>query len=398
MEKRLRAYHPGSDSHGLGQTVNATALQVANVYQHNVNNVSQRTNLFQQNLFQPQQHLLRHNNVYQQQTMYINNNVKPQTAHTAPIPVSPAPTSATLPTLEETGLVSVWEGRSPAYLRLSKSYQDCMKRFLPLTSFPQQRFAMLMAAGDAAKPTPWKFSTRASYWVAMMTSLELRGMQATPDDKRNLKWLEAQAIRQLPDQCPPLTISMLHQVMYSPICLQDEAIILLTVTWLLGQRVSDMVLLQLPWIRTLQTPQGNFLMLTLVEGKVIGKIRPYTLSLDMTSPVAASLYRLAQSQMLNSNGTKTTQRLFSEQALSRCRTILHTIDPALQLRSIRRGGLQHMALMGVPLPEILTFSKHTTISMLTLYLDKGACLLSNAISQTGVTNVMMRTITNAWFA
>ena len=45
------------------------------------------------------------------------------------------------------------------------------------------------------------------------------------------------------------------------------------------------------------------------------------------------------------------------------------IDPSLSLRSLRRGSLQAMAMAGVSVDTLLTYSGHTTQRMLMRYLD-----------------------------
>ena len=59
----------------------------------------------------------------------------------------------------------------------------------------------------------------------------------------------------------------------------DEAALLILITFFLGQRMGDMAKLQLQWIRCLN---ASFLVLTLVEGKLISKIGPYSLMLHST--------------------------------------------------------------------------------------------------------------------
>jgi 3-mercaptopyruvate sulfurtransferase SseA len=41
----------------------------------------------------------------------------------------------------------------------------------------------------------------------------------------------------------------------------------------------------------------------------------------------------------------------------------------LEVRSVRRGGLQEMDAAGLPLTQIMQFSKHTSVKMLMKYLN-----------------------------
>ena len=49
----------------------------------------------------------------------------------------------------------------------------------------------------------------------------------------------------------------------------------------------------------------------------------------------------------------------------------------LEIRSVRRGGLQRMAMAGLSFEEILVFSKHKDLPMLLGYLDAGAKSLAH---------------------
>ncbi len=61
-----------------------------------------------------------------------------------------------------------------------------------------------------------------------------------------------------------------------------------------------------------------------------------------------------------------------EAVAKQVKAILKTAGHTLELRSIRRGGLQYMAVSGMPLEKILLFSKHRSMDMLMRYLDWGA--------------------------
>ena len=73
----------------------------------------------------------------------------------------------------------------------------------------------------------------------------------------------------------------------------DEAALLILITFFLGQRMGDMAKLQLQWIRCLN---ASFLVLTLVEGKLISKIGPYSLMLHSSHPVAQIFFRHCSSR------------------------------------------------------------------------------------------------------
>ena len=325
----------------------------------------------------------------------ISHNLNVNTAVTVTtVATIPQPTAAVL---------ERWNARSEPYRRLSPSYQAVMRRFISLAEWPHTRCNIFTAVAEAAKP-PWKFSTRASYWIALHTAMEIAGVQPTPTDHRNMKWLESKAKQELPDQAPPLLVRHVERLAYDLILhFSDEAIILILVTWILGQRISDMILIDWRWIRVLTTTYGQqFLIITLIEGKVINRIGAYSLSLDLNSPIAQAILTLAHKKWTEFHGSRRllTQhkdsrisfRLFDERTMNNVRIILHEVGgPEMQLRSVRRGGLQHMALLGYPLCTIITFSKHVTEHMLMTYLDKGAVVLNQTATQSAVTSTMTST-------
>ncbi len=60
--------------------------------------------------------------------------------------------------------------------------------------------------------------------------------------------------------------------------------------------------------------------------------------------------------------------------------ILLSVDPLLELRSIRRGGLMAMAALGTDPEKIRDlYSKHKSTQMLLNYLDAGSVVRANAI-------------------
>jgi uncharacterized pyridoxal phosphate-containing UPF0001 family protein len=60
--------------------------------------------------------------------------------------------------------------------------------------------------------------------------------------------------------------------------------------------------------------------------------------------------------------------------------ILLSVDPLLELRSIRRGGLMAMAALGTDPEKIRDlYSKHKSTQMLLNYLDAGSVVRANGV-------------------
>ena len=53
-----------------------------------------------------------------------------------------------------------------------------------------------------------------------------------------------------------------------------------------------------------------------------------------------------------------------QELLRRASALLSTVDEQLEVMSIRRGGLQHMARVGMTVSEMRDFSKHSSDEML----------------------------------
>jgi hypothetical protein len=60
-----------------------------------------------------------------------------------------------------------------------------------------------------------------------------------------------------------------------------------------------------------------------------------------------------------------------QKVLNVIRDMLTSINDRLELRSIRRGGLQRMANLKVSIPQMLHFSRHSDAQMLMRYLSWG---------------------------
>ena len=79
--------------------------------------------------------------------------------------------------------------------------------------------------------------------------------------------------------------------------------------------------------------------------------------------------------MENNGGGGFTQQTITN-ACNEIRNLLKAKNPEYNLLSLRKGGLQRMALRGLPYAAILEYSRHTTIDMLMRYLDWGKCALT----------------------
>ncbi len=79
-------------------------------------------------------------------------------------------------------------------------------------------------------------------------------------------------------------------------------------------------------------------------------------------------------QFLFSEGNTQHER---EALTHQAANILEDIDPLLEVRSVRRGGLQRMASSGMLYPDILKFSKLTSEASLNRYLNNSVCAMGH---------------------
>jgi hypothetical protein len=260
--------------------------------------------------------------------------------------------------------------RHRVYKTYSTGYMRSQERFLFLLEVPpDERFLRFEQEcyHRALAPT-----TAHCYWVAFATldKMMAASCQTTPAVQRVSSILESRIA--------------LHPVAF-PLCLTKELrdrfsdkftashfgiVALVEACWVLGQRFSDFIQLAISdfLIRT------DTVIITVRRGKTIVHTKPYSLALDRHCRVTKNLLTVRQAAA--DQGwlflTSRTNDIASRKALGlRTTSLLTEIDERLELRSIRRGGLQHMASLHHHPDKIRLFSKHSTEEMLMRYLAWG---------------------------
>ena len=131
--------------------------------------------------------------------------------------------------------------------------------------------------------------------------------------------------------------------------------------WSLAARLSDVFLIHTQRLHI----TGTTIQVTFVQGKgVKARGEPYTIT--VVNPFAQELQKMK-------DAAGTAKYLISGQdAMTRVfKSLLKGMDTAYELRSPRRGSLQHMAAGGTPLAVLRSISGHRTEAMLLRYLDWG---------------------------
>jgi integrase len=281
----------------------------------------------------------------------------------------PQPTSAT---------IDKWRARHPAFKTTTEGYQSTQTRMMWLLEEEHDKRV------EAFERECWtrnlKPTTAESYWTSWLSACKAIGEEVSLSDQAHQKLLKKRAEAHPRDYPKAATLKDIQRMLdLRPDRKSYTTIIALA--FKLGQRISDMIQLDATSINIQNHDDRPRLAIDVKIGKVIGKIGPYTLWLNIEDPIARQLLALRQRateagrpfllSYTNSNEERT-------RVSDTVRDIIRTVDADLELRSIRRGGLQLMANAGVPTAEILKLSKHSEEKMLLRYLDNGKMAAADA--------------------
>lgn len=213
-------------------------------------------------------------------------------------------------------------------------------------------------------------TTAESYWTTWLGIQKAMALQPTEADTRITRMMKARAAT-YPVQFPtPASLSDIELLVETYREAHPSFAAIVMATFLLGQRISDMVQLAVFDLR----PSEKHLMITIRRGKTMGVSTPYTLWLRRGEYPTESLIQCAK----NAQSEKRLY-LFSSfnsdderaKVLHFIREMLTSVNEQLELRSIRRGGLHRMAQLGHKIESILEFSRHADAKMLMRYLNWG---------------------------
>jgi integrase len=260
--------------------------------------------------------------------------------------------------------------RHDAYKTYSAGYMRSQERFLFLLDvLPDERFLRFEREcyHRALAPT-----TAHCYWVAFATLDKIMSPAcgASPAVQRVASILEARVWLHPVAFPHPLTAD-LRKLFSNTFSSRHFGIVaLVEACWALGQRFSDFIQLAVSDFII----RDKTVLITFRRGKTIVHTKPYSLSLDRHCRVTENLLEVRSTALSRGWLFLTSQfnDASSTKALSQRTTELLTqLDERLEIRSIRRGGLQHMASLGHQLPQMRLFSKHRSDEMLLRYLNWG---------------------------
>lgn len=268
--------------------------------------------------------------------------------------------------------IEVWESRPVGFCLTTSAYQQTQKRML-----------MFMGVGEKARSAKFmeatarlRWSTRATYWVALrsaekvLVAMHAPGAVAAPDGAKMQKHLEAKAETEVPLRVACTKAQLLQWVTELPPLLAGAAY----VTFFAGQRLCDVMRLT----RRSITLQTCYVAITFYAGKVVGIIGPFTIHVHQETRLARILMERCAALVEMDAPLFHSQLLSYDEERAIVSATMKESNASLDVRSLRRGGLQLMATAGMSLAAIRVFSKHASDAMLLKYLDHGKCLTAQA--------------------
>jgi integrase len=236
-------------------------------------------------------------------------------------------------------------------------------RFLGLVEVkPQDRHRFFLRHHAAGT---WSAATCNAYWGAVVSALQTLGIPLTPVDKETGKTLDRLAGQEIGR--PPMAMEYTTQLVFlqklqthltSPPSLWFH-LLAVVLAFAFGQRIADILQIHENDV----VPHDGGMCITIRRGKVVPLIGPYVLQVRQ-GIVSLALWTVAH--------RRHNSPIFPAETSQAVRRLLKQQHPALELRSIRRGGLSHLAKT-VPLDALRRhFSKHASEAMLLRYLGHGA--------------------------
>lgn len=265
-------------------------------------------------------------------------------------------------------LKQAWENRPHGFRLTTPGYQAAQLRMLPLllVSAAEQSKVFL----DIHQKSGILFSSVSTYWTAFATLQASMSRPKSTDHGKVQKHLEKMAMTETHNRisCSAEEIAMWSILL--PIHLKGA----LKPCFTMGQRLSDFLQLGIHSLSILRTETEEFLAVTFFVGKTVAITGAYTLHLHLKSDCAGLL--IAAATAAKSKGW--TNLFFPPTSTWEETRAIISATINRDVRCIRRGGLQRMALRGTPLLTILIFSRHATPAMLSRYLEHNRVLLAQA--------------------
>ncbi len=280
-------------------------------------------------------------------------------------------------------LLARFEARPVQWKDSSKGYLALQRRLLGMCELDEsQIFATFERICFVKGLAP---TTALCYWVAFVTlckSLSM-GYATSFDQKRIANLLEKRAT--VYPSWAPAPMQPHHLIQLMTTFGSHPVAVAIRCAWTAGQRIGDFLQLGLADIKV---DAMSTVAITVRRGKTVASSgQPYTFPLADAPATRDLIMRhehLAKTGrvFLFSQTNSVEERAELGKMVAQ---MLATCDDRLEQRSIRRGGLQAMGAMNVPLETIRCFSQHKDVSTLLRYLSWGALAGSQQGPMTEVT-------------
>lgn len=260
-----------------------------------------------------------------------------------------------------------WMERHPSYHTFTSKYMASQKRILFLADIePHLRFESFEKLCYERSVAP---TTAEGYWTTWLSVQKALSIRASNSDARVSKLLKARSVAYPVAFPAPATMSDICSLTTLFFNEHPSITTIVAIAFLNGQRISDMIQLGTADL----VFDDEFLMITVRRGKTISVTsHPYTLWMRRNSTVVETMITMKK----NAGTRLFLLSLFNSEVerdriLDTVRQMLLSVNEELELRSIRRGGLQRMAQLGFSMDTILEFSRHSGVPMLMRYLNWG---------------------------
>lgn len=270
-----------------------------------------------------------------------------------------------------------WQERpAPRKNSVSAQWQKTQERFLELLCLNQEE--MLEEFEVRRDVYQWTYGTASQYWSGLMKASETVAIPPTAEMR-----LQGKIYSFLKNEEDPKrkTIAITEeQIVQATRHTSTATSIAIRLSFALGQRFGDTLKVETANVGDILDTATNttFLYVTYRKGKTTRRRAPYTVHLLRASPLAQEITDLQTTR--TKLGAK---ELFctpdeSLHTLREARIALKEQSEDLCILSIRRGGLQRMALSGMSQECMMHHSRHSTKALLDRYLEWGRLSLDAA--------------------
>ena len=296
----------------------------------------------------------------------------------------------------ETGWQDLWKTESWTLQQIRIKWQTRPESVRNVTSAKwqesQQKFVFLLAFGqvdreaifaEMADLLAWSYKTMEKYWSAFIKGAQ--SIEATITIAMRAQQRVFHFMAQEEDPKNPTVPGTPAEIETACTHLVPAIACAVRLAYILGQRMGDVLNLWSSCAEKIFDPvsQTWFLALLFRKTKTTRTAQPYTLHVPLEG-LGHTLWELSQQRQqaaehflfLDKGAAKDEQA--KVQKLSAIKDAMRKASPLLSVLSIRRGGLQAMALAGMSTETLLAHSRHQRIENLHRYLDWGKVFMAPA--------------------